>query len=71
MRRCGVGDKTALVVIDTQRGMFEATGVPPVPDGEHFFVAAQVIAHHNEVMGNGFAEVVPSGKTSSGEGVRA
>ncbi len=27
-------DKTALVVIDTQRGMFETPGVPPVPDGE-------------------------------------
>jgi nicotinamidase-related amidase len=34
MRRCGVGDKTALVVIDTQLGMFETPGVPPVPDGE-------------------------------------
>ena len=29
-----MGDKTALVVIDTQRGMFETPGVPPVPDGE-------------------------------------
>jgi nicotinamidase-related amidase len=29
-----VDDKTALVVIDTQRGMFETPGVPPVPDGE-------------------------------------
>ena len=29
-----MGDKTALVVIDTQVGMFEGTGVPPVPDGE-------------------------------------
>ena len=27
-------DKTALVVIDTQLGMFETPGVPPVPDGE-------------------------------------
>lgn len=27
-------DKTALVVIDTQVGMFETPGVPPVPDGE-------------------------------------
>ncbi len=27
-------DKTALVVIDTQRGMFETPGVPPVPEGE-------------------------------------
>jgi nicotinamidase-related amidase len=27
-------DKTALVVIDTQRGMFETLGVPPVPNGE-------------------------------------
>ena len=27
-------DKTALVVIDTQRGMFDTPGVPPVPDGE-------------------------------------
>ena len=27
-------DKTALVVIGTQRGMFETPGVPPVPDGE-------------------------------------
>lgn len=30
-----MGDKTALVVIDTQLGMFETPGVPPVPDGEH------------------------------------
>jgi nicotinamidase-related amidase len=29
-----VDDKTALVVIDTQLGMFETPGVPPVPDGE-------------------------------------
>ncbi len=29
-----MGDKTALVVIDTQLGMFETPGVPPVPDGE-------------------------------------
>lgn len=27
-------DKTALVVIDTQLGMFETPGVPSVPDGE-------------------------------------
>ncbi|CAA9442403.1 MAG: Isochorismatase [uncultured Rubrobacteraceae bacterium] len=27
-------DKTALVVIDTQLGMFETPGLPPVPDGE-------------------------------------
>lgn len=29
-----MGDKTALVVIDTQVGMFETPGVPPVPEGE-------------------------------------
>ena len=29
-----MGDKTALVVIDTQVGMFETPGPPPVPDGE-------------------------------------
>ena len=29
-----MGDKTALVVIDTQRGMFETPGLPPVPEGE-------------------------------------
>lgn len=29
-----MGDKTALVVIDTQLGMFETPGVPPVPNGE-------------------------------------
>ena len=29
-----MGDRTALVVIDAQRGMFETPGVPPVPDGE-------------------------------------
>ena len=29
-----MGDKTALVVIDTQVGMFETPGLPPVPDGE-------------------------------------
>lgn len=28
-----MGDKTALVVIDTQVGMFETPGVPPVPEG--------------------------------------
>ena len=29
-----MGDKTALVVIDTQVGMFETPGLPPVPNGE-------------------------------------
>ena len=29
-----MGDETALVVIDTQVGMFETPGVPPVPNGE-------------------------------------
>ncbi len=29
-----MGDKTALVVIDMQVGMFETPGVPPVPEGE-------------------------------------
>jgi len=29
-----VEDKTALVVIDTQLGMFETPGVLPVPEGE-------------------------------------
>ncbi len=29
-----MGDKAALVVIDTQVGMFETPGLPPVPNGE-------------------------------------
>ncbi len=29
--------------------------------------AAQIVAHHNEIMGNGFAKVVPSGQVSFGE----
>lgn len=29
-----MANKTALVVIDTQRGMFLTPGLPPVPDGE-------------------------------------
>ena len=29
-----MGDAMALVVIDTQRGMFETPGLPPVPNGE-------------------------------------
>ena len=33
--------------------------------------AAQIVAHHNEVMGNGFAEVVSSGEISFREPVRA
>ena len=33
--------------------------------------AAQIVAHHNEVMGNGFAEVVPSGEISFREPVGA
>ena len=33
--------------------------------------AAQIVAHHNEVMGNGFAEVVPSGEISFREPARA
>ena len=33
--------------------------------------AAQIIAHHNEVMGNGFADVVPSAEISFREPVRA
>jgi len=33
--------------------------------------AAQVISHHNEVMGNGFAEVASSGEISFEEPVRA
>lgn len=33
--------------------------------------AAQIVAHHNEVMGNGFAEVVSSGEITFEEPVRA
>ena len=33
--------------------------------------AAQIVAHHNEVMGNGFAEVVPAGEISFREPVGA
>ena len=33
--------------------------------------AAQIVAHHNEVVGNGFADVVPSAKISFREPVRA
>ena len=33
--------------------------------------AAQIVAHHNEVMGNGFADVVPSAEISFREPVRA
>ncbi|QIN83619.1 isochorismatase family protein [Rubrobacter tropicus] len=33
--------------------------------------AGQIVAHHNEVMGNGFAEVVPSGEISFREPVEA
>ena len=33
--------------------------------------AARIVAHHNEVMGNGFAEVVPSGEISFREPARA
>jgi nicotinamidase-related amidase len=33
--------------------------------------AAQIVAHHNEVMGNGFAEVVPSAEISFGQPVEA
>ena len=29
-----MGDATALVIVDTQRGMFETPGLPPVPNGE-------------------------------------
>lgn len=29
-----MGNETALIVIDTQLGMFASPGVPPVPDGE-------------------------------------
>ena len=38
---------------------------------EETLIAAQIIAHHNEVMGNGFADVVPSGEISFREPVRA
>ena len=37
-------------------------------DGENL-TAAQVVAHHNEVMGNGLAEVVPAREISFGEPV--
>ena len=37
-------------------------------DGENL-TAAQVVAHHTEVMGNGFAEVVPAAEISFGEPV--
>ena len=33
--------------------------------------AAQIVAHHNEVIGNGFAEVVPSAEIPFGEGTGA
>lgn len=36
-----MGDKTALVVIDTQLGMFETLGLPPVPDGERLIQSAR------------------------------
>ncbi len=39
-------------------------------DGDHL-TAAQIVAHHNEVMGNGFAEVVPAAEISFGEGAGA
>ncbi len=39
-------------------------------DGENF-TAAQVVAHHNEVMGNGFAEVVPASEISFSEEAKA
>ncbi len=39
-------------------------------DGEHL-TAAQVVAHHNEVMDNGFAEVVPAREISFGRGAKA
>jgi nicotinamidase-related amidase len=130
-----VGDKTALVVIDKQVGMFETPGVPPVPDGERLLrnvegliqrardagaavvhesrgigrlvlagmqteycvdttcrrasglgydvalasdahgtwgaghlPAAEVVSHHNEVLG-GFAEVVPAAEIPFGDPV--
>jgi hypothetical protein len=64
-----VGDDTVLVVIDTQLGMFETPGVLPVPNDERLLrkCAEQVILHHNEVMGNGFASVVPVGEITFGE----
>ena len=33
--------------------------------------AAQIVAHHNEVMGNGFARVVPAAEASFREPVQA
>jgi nicotinamidase-related amidase len=39
--------------------------------GDEGLTAAQIVAHHNEVIGNGFAEVVPAGEISFGEPVGA
>ena len=38
-----MGDKTALVVIDTQVGMFETPGLPPVPDGERLLERVEAL----------------------------
>jgi len=69
-----VGDKTALVVIDTQVGMLETPGLPPVPNGEQVLEnieGLKIVAHHSEVMDNGFAEVASSAEIPFREPVEA
>ena len=63
----------ALIVIDTQIGIFETPGVPPVPEGESPLrnIEGLIVAHHNGAMGNAFADVVPSAEISPREPVRA
>ena len=46
-----MGDKTALVVIDTQVGMFETPDVPPVPDGERLLRNVEGLIHRAREAG--------------------
>ena len=55
-------DKIALVVIDTQRGMFGIGAAPPVPNKDRLL---------NSMMNGSFARVVPTNEISIRETVGA
>ena len=56
-RACGLGYDVTLAA--DAHGTFD----------DAYLTAAQIVAHHNEVMGNGFAEVVPAAEISFGNPV--
>ena len=56
-----MGDETALVVIDTQLGMFETPGIPPVPGGERLLKNIEALLREARGAGAGVVHVRHTG----------